>query len=288
LLACVSKNDEDVVRALWRYADHYPKDRLLSIDDFVTLRINWRDKAANVASICEELGFPSSAFVFVDDHPVERERVQTAFPDVWVLGEDPFSLRRTLLTDPRLQAAQITEESAARTDLVRAQLERDRQMNQAGDAAAFLEGLELVVTCDRPSGGPVLDRVRELLLRTTQFNTTGARPSADTLGARARGGEVFVCSAKDRFGDYGLVAAAVLEDEEIAAFVMSCRVIGLGVEQRFLAYVLDAAAERHASVVARIVETSRNGPSRHLYADAGFDYDGEAWRLSLARRRKTG
>ena len=111
LLACVSKNDEAVVRELWTYPDHYPRERLLTPDDFVTWRVNWTDKVENIRSIAEELGFALDAFLFIDDHPMERERVRQRLPDVEVWGEDPFALRRRLLTDPRLQVPRLTEEA---------------------------------------------------------------------------------------------------------------------------------------------------------------------------------
>ena len=100
VLACVSKNDEATVRALWRYGQPYPHHRLLSPEHFVCSRINWEDKAVNIQSIADELGFPLDAFIFVDDSPRERERIRQSLPDVTVLGDDLFSLRRTLLTDP--------------------------------------------------------------------------------------------------------------------------------------------------------------------------------------------
>ncbi|MGH6970501.1 MAG: HAD-IIIC family phosphatase, partial [Caulobacteraceae bacterium] len=101
LLAAVSKNDEATVRELWRYPDHYPKERLLTPDDFVTWRVNWNDKVENIGAIADELGFAPSAFLFIDDHPVERDRVRQRLPEVEVWGEDPFELRRRLLADPR-------------------------------------------------------------------------------------------------------------------------------------------------------------------------------------------
>jgi len=283
LLACVSKNDEALVRELWRYPDHYPKDRLLTLDDFVTVRINWEDKAANVRSIADELGFALDAFVFVDDHPVERERVRSALPGVEVLGEDPFALRRALLTDPRLQSARVTGESAARTTLVKSQLDRDRQRTSAADADSFLTSLEVVCSFDQPTDAERLTRVCELFQRTTQFNTTGAAFSLAQLMRRAEAGEVFIAHASDRFGDYGLVAAAVVDGGEIIAFAMSCRVIGLRVEHRFLTHVLDALSAEHAAVQGRIIPTARNGPVRHLYADNGFSETDGMWRLELRR-----
>jgi FkbH-like protein len=282
VLAAVSKNDEAVVRELWRYDDHYPADRLLTLDDFVTWRINWDDKAANIAAIAEELGFAADAFAFIDDHPVERERVRQALPGVDVLGEDPFALRRILLTDPRFQVLEVTAEAAQRTGLVKSQLARERQIAAAPDRADFLASLEVVSTCERVAAdGPLLARIGELFQRTTQFNTTGRVISAGELSARAGAGDVFAAHCRDRFGDYGLVAACVLEGGEIAGFVMSCRVIGLGVEHALMGVVLDALADRHGEALARIVETPRNGPVRNLYADHGFAFDGELWRRTL-------
>jgi FkbH-like protein len=279
VLACVSKNDEAVVRELWRYEDHYPAERLLTLDDFVTWRINWRDKAENIAAIAEELGFAHDAFAFIDDHSVERERVRQALPGIEVLGEDPFALRRILLADPRFQVLELSDEAAGRTPLVKAQLERGRGLAAAADPDAFLASLEVVATCERPGPeSPLLNRIAELFQRTTQFNATGRTFSAGELAGCAACGELFVAHGRDRFGDYGLVAACVTEGPEIAGFVMSCRVIGLKIEQALLAEVLEALAAEHPEAVARIVETARNGPVRNLYADAGFAFDGEAWR----------
>jgi FkbH-like protein len=279
LLACVSKNDEALVRELWTYPDHYPHDRLLTPDDFVTWRVNWEDKASNIASIAEELGFALDAFTFIDDHPVERERVRQALPAVQVLGEDPFAFRHILLTDPAFQVLKLTEESAARTDLVKAQLTRERGLASGGED--FLASLEVVTTCERPTEAARLTRVAELFQRTTQFNTTGRTFSDAELARAAEAGDVFVAYCKDRFGDYGLVAAAVLDGPEIAAFAMSCRVIGLKVEHQVLAFILDALADQHTEVLAQIVETNRNGPVRHLYADNGFRLEDRTWRRAL-------
>src|SRR6202042_3597724 len=124
LLACVSKNDEQTVRELWKYEPHYAGLKLLTPDDFVTWRVNWDDKVGNIQSIAKELGFAPEAFIFIDDSPVERERVQQRLPEVEVWGDNLFALRRKLLNDPRLQIAKITKESGNRTETMRAQLER--------------------------------------------------------------------------------------------------------------------------------------------------------------------
>ncbi len=213
---------------------------------------------------------------------MERERVRQALPEVEVWGEDLYGLRRRLLTDPRLQTPAVTGEAGLRTGLVKAQLGRDRQRTASTDGADFLRSLEVQVRTERAGAEAPLARVAELFARTTQFNTTGRRFGVGELAERAAAGDLFIAHARDRFGDYGLVAAAVLEGYEITGFVMSCRVIGLGVERALLAAVLDASG---ASLVARIVETDRNGPVRNLYADAGFHCEDGVWRRSLPLRR---
>ena len=287
VLACVSKNDESLVRSLWRYPKDYPLDRLLQPDDFVTWRVNWTDKPSNIASIMEKLGFAEDAFAFVDDNPLERERVRDAFPEMLVLGDNLFALRRQLLDHPRLQTPTITAEGAARTDLVKAQLERGRLRNAAHDETRFLAELEVQCLFTEPAEADTdaLVRVQELFERTTQFNTTGRRFSLGELVGKAAEGRVHTANVHDRFGAYGMAAAAVTAGDEIIGFAMSCRVIGLKVEQRFLNHILGRLSATCEHVQARIVETDRNGPARRLFADGGFESDDGVWRKRTPRSK---
>jgi len=285
VLACVSKNDEATVRELWKYPDHYPRQRLLALDDFVTWRINWNDKVDNIRSIADQLGFALDAFLFIDDHPIERDRVRKRLPEVEVWGENPFDLRRTLLDDPRLQQPRITAETAARTELVKAQLGRQQLRAETLDEAAYLASLNIQCRIERLAPDANFARIAELFQRTTQFNTTGRRFAAGELAALVSDPEAYVFSlhVADRFGDHGLVGAAVVTDDEIKGLVMSCRVLGLGVEHTFLQHILDAVKEKFDALVARIVETPRNIPVRNIYRDNGFvaEEDG-LWRLKCA------
>jgi FkbH-like protein len=285
LLACVSKNDEATVRALWHYGQPYPRHRLLAPDHFVCTRINWNDKAANIESIAQELGFPLDAFLFIDDSARERERIRQALPDVEVHGEDLFSLRRTLLTHPGLQPVRMTPESSRRSELVRAQLDRSRLRQAISDETAFIASLQVVATVERASPS-VLDRVRELIDRTTQFNATGSTFTDHDLRGiiAAPGGRVFTLRMRDRLADHGLVGAAIVMEGEILNFVLSCRVIGLGGERALLdTIVADARAAGHA-LTGRIIRTDRNIPVRKLYAGHGFVECGQgAWTMTPDR-----
>jgi FkbH-like protein len=270
VLACVSKNDETVVHELWKYPDQYPRERLLTLDDFVTHRINWKDKVENIQSIATELGFALDSFLFIDDNPLERDRVRQFLPEVEVWGDDLLGLRRDLLGDPRLQIARLTEESAKRTELVRAQLDRRRLQADAVDEKTYIASLQIQIRIERAAADAKLDRVEELFRRTTQFNATGRAFSVPQLQklAAAPNAMIFVLQVSDRFADHGLVGAAIVEDGEITGLVMSCRVLGMAVEHCFVRHLLEACgADR---LTARIVPTARNIPVRNIYRDNGF------------------
>jgi FkbH-like protein len=275
VLACVSKNDEATVRELWRYSSHYPRHRLLTPADFVTWRVNWSDKVENIRSIAAELGFAPETFLFIDDHPVERDRVRQRLPEVEVWGENLFDLRRRLLSDPRLQLPTITDEAARRTELVKAQLSRQQFHAETVSEADYVASLQVECRIERAGALTQLDRVEELLRRTTQFNTTGRVFSLAELQALAAEPSVFLFTlhVSDRFGDHGLVGAAAIVKGEISALVLSCRVLGLGVEHKFVQCIVNAAKAYGHAVTARIIETSRNAPVRNIYRDNGFTQD---------------
>jgi FkbH-like protein len=270
LLAAASRNDEAVVRQLWRWPEHYPKERLLTPDDFVTWRVGWGDKATSLREIAGQVGFAPSALLFIDDSAREREQVRAELPEVEIWGEDLYGLRRRLLEDPRLQRPRVTAEAAGRGDLVKAQLSRERLRAQAPDETAFRASLQIVCDVFR-AGDEDLPRVAELFARTTQFNTTGAKFPVSELAAAT----VYAMRVKDRLADHGLVGAAVVQGGEIVGFALSCRVIGLGVEQRLLSGVVAALGP----LAARHVETPRNGPARNLFRDGGFTLGSDGlWR----------
>ncbi|MGD0142687.1 MAG: HAD-IIIC family phosphatase [Rhizomicrobium sp.] len=284
VLVAVSKNDEQTVRGLWKYPEHYPRDRLLTPEDFVTWRVNWTDKVENIRSVAQELGFALSSFVFIDDHPVERERVQRQLPEIEVWGENLFALRRMLLADPRLQLPAATDESKNRTELVRAQLDRSKLQSSSHDERAFVDSLAIQCDVRRLRDDSQIQRVQELFARTTQFNATGRKFSAAELTGflSSDSAAVFAMTVRDRFGDQGLVGAAVVLEGEIVGFALSCRVIGLGVERTFLDFILSDLSARHSHVTGRIVETSRNTAVRSLYRDYGFALQGSGvWQFAL-------
>ena len=127
--------------------------------------------------------------------------------------------------------------------------------------------------------------------KTNQFNATTRRyqtPDMERfLGSPAH--HVYALDVADRFGDHGLVGAAIVAEEagawRIDSVLLSCRAMGLSVETVLLKRISDAARGRGVSrLVGEFIPTKKNGPTADFYSRHGFRLDGEtsgaqAWSL---------
>jgi FkbH-like protein len=254
LLGIVSKNEETRATEILRQVH----GGQLTVSDFAIHRINWRPKADNIEEILGEVNLLPRSVVFIDDNPVERASVKAAFPDMRVIGENPYLWRRILLWSPETQVASITAESASRTAMVQAQVEREQQRKQL-TRDDFLASLDVNLTLTEVASLSHQDfpRLLELINKTNQFNTTGQRRTFqecdDFIG---RGGRFWTMRVQDRYTSYGLVGVLATLDNSITQFVMSCRVVGLDVEFAAVAGLIQKMRARStANITASLIET---------------------------------
>jgi FkbH-like protein len=270
LLALNSKNNEADARAVF---DTRP-EMILRWNDFAARRVNWQDKAENLASIASDLSLGIDSFVFADDSPVECERIRAAFPEVEVveLTEEPARLVDALLDCPGFDVLSLTDEDRLRMASYRSETERSTLREATGDYHAFLRSLSLeidIAPCDDGS----FERLHQLLLKTNQFHLTLERPTQTELAARR--GRLFSIRLRDRFGDYGIIGVleiVVRRDAfEIVNLALSCRALGRLVEETVLAFVAEVArAAGAAAITARSVVGPRNQPAMDFLEKAGF------------------
>ena len=86
---------------------------------------------------------------------------------------------------------------------------------------------------------------------------------------------VFYVSASDRFGDHGIIALAFIykgkEDWRIDPLMMSCRVIGRGIEDAFLYMIAQAAKKTGVKTLSvNFIPSDKNQPARN-FVDRYFD-----------------
>jgi FkbH-like protein len=117
-----------------------------------------------------------------------------------------------------------------------------------------------------------MNRALELFNKTNQFNTTGARYTLEQCHQRLTTGyELHVVHAKDRFTQYGLIGGAWVRGNYVEHLVLSCRALGLGIEEALLAQIAhQLAAKGEKTLLGRLVPTEANLACRQVYAKNGF------------------
>lgn len=285
LLAIASKNEEaDALAVL----DTHPEMRIRR-DHVAAWRIGWSDKASSIRELAEELGLSLEQTVFLDDNPAERAWVRSQLPEVAVpeLPEEVTAWGPLLRSLRDFDGVTWTAEDRSRTRMYREEAGRRELRGRTATLEEFYAGLEMEAAI-----GPVRDsdiaRVAQLTQRTNQFNLTTRRHDEASLRAlRARpDAAVYGLRLRDRFGDSGLVGAAIVlreaGDAALDTFLLSCRVLGRTVESAFLAWI--AGVERRAgarALRAWFRPTARNAPAADFLPKSGFMQQGDEWRLAL-------
>jgi FkbH-like protein len=291
LLAIASKNDHADAESV--LTDH--PMMILRPDDFAAMRIEWDDKVTSLRSIADELSLGLESFVFVDDNPVERALVAEHLPEVAVV-EVPT--RPELLADwfvrdvafPYFARLRILDADRAKTEQYRTRSKRVAVAAQAPDLHAFLAGLDIRLDL-RVDDEFLVERAAQMTQKTNQFNLTMRRctPAEILEWVQDAQHAVVTLGYQDRFGDEGVVGLAVLDraNAELPLFLLSCRVIGRGVEDRLLDRVEEVARETGLGAIeCTFVPTVRNGvaaaflPARGwtAMADEAAQHRGEAVR----------
>jgi hypothetical protein len=159
--------------------------------------------------------------------------------------------------------------------MYREHAERQGFQDQTLSLKEFIEGLQLRVEISDATAGQ-LGRVAQLTVRTNQFNFTTIRRSEHELMeflGRDRAACLTVRGA-DRFGDYGLVGALLYEADAdrfiVDTFLLSCRVLGRGVEYTVLSHLGQRAVRENKKFVElTCLPTERNLPAREFLQRIG-------------------
>jgi FkbH-like protein len=274
ILAVCSKNDE--ANALAPFTSH--PEMILKREHIACFVANWTDKATNLRSIAKQLNIGLDALVFVDDNPAERAIIRQELPLVHVpeLPDEPSAFVTTLAAAGYFEGLRLTDDDRARASQYQANAERDRLKDSATDMDSYLQSLRMTLTAG-PFDAMNLARIVQLINKTNQFNLMTERLTEAEVLARMNDPRWLTLYARltDRFGDNGLIAVLMARIENSAAIIetwlMSCRVLGRGVEQACL-NLLAAAAEAHGAkrLIGQYRPTEKNNMVRDLYPSLGF------------------
>ncbi len=276
LLAIVSKNNPaDVEEAFLLRA----ADLGLSLSDFTVGKIGWNEKSDALRELAAELSLGLDSFVFVDDNPVECEAIRQQLPEVAVVqasADAPWTLVPQLEAAGLFDVVMVSEDDLKRAGEYHAQAQRQALSHGAGSRDEFLGSLDIVCTFLPATEAP-LSRSVQLLGKTNQFNLTSRRHTAADVQrfAELPGGQALAVRVRDRFGDAGVVGLLLARTEgtvcRIDSLLLSCRVIGRGIETALLAMAAADAWEHGAQwLVGEYIESKKNAPCASFFADHGF------------------
>ena len=265
LLCLCSRNNPADVEAVFRTHPCMP----LHDEHLICSRVNWHSKSANLVSLSEELGLSLDSFIFVDDSAMECAEVKAQCPAVLALQlpQTDAEFAHFLAHLWAFDKADITSDGRRRTQQYKENQARSKALEGAADLAQFLAALQLQVTV-RPMESAQAPRVAELTQRTNQFNLTTIRRSASEIQSLLELGDsqIRVVDVRDRFGDYGLVGTVFFRSDgealDVDTFLLSCRVLGRGVEHAVsneLGRIARAAGL--SKIVLRYRKTARNAPA---------------------------
>jgi FkbH-like protein len=276
ILAVSSKNDE--ANALEPF-DRHP-EMLLRRGDIACFRANWQDKAANIRAIAQDLNIGLDSLVFLDDNPFERNLVREQLPMVAVPevpDDDPALVPGVLADAGYFESLGITREDRERTAQYQENRARDQLRASATDIEAYLRQLEMRLLWNR-FDEIGLQRVVQLINKTNQFNLTTRRHTEADVRAIMADPLAFGLQIRllDRFGDNGIIAIVIGRmnadrDLLIDTWLMSCRVLGRGVETATLNLVAAQASGLGAArLIGHYLPTAKNGMVREHYTKLGF------------------
>jgi FkbH-like protein len=248
--------------------------------DIVAHRINWRPKWIGIQEICEELSLALESVLFIDDNPVEREAVHRNLPAVKVLDlpSDPAGFADSVKSCIWLESVIVTKEDLRRVKGYqhRAKIENGRR--KAANLDDFYASLGMKLHLHQLSDGNIA-RAAQLCQKTNQFNTTTTRYNQrDLRNLVQAGADVIMIGLEDKTSELENIGLLILKPSDerqgwgsVDNYLLSCRILGRGVETSVLYWALARARARGwKGLHGRIIETERNTPARQIFRDAGF------------------
>lgn len=196
-------------------------------DLFVFPSINWESKGPQLKEKLDKMALRPVNVLFLDDNPSNLGEAKHYLPDIQVGGPEliPDLIRQVNSLEKKdVQHKRLAQYKVLET--------KDIASKSYANSEAFLydSNIQVEVHCDCLNQ---IQRIHELLLRSNQLNYTKNRISIEELESILSNPE-YACgyvTAKDRFGDYGIVGFFAKKGDRLEHFLFSCRTMGQKIEQ---------------------------------------------------------
>lgn len=274
LLAVVSKNNMEEAIEIIKNNPHM----ILKFEDFISIKINWKQKDINISEIAQELNLSLDSFVFIDDNPTERELVKTLLPAVEV---PDFPKQIEQLPEFALQVYNqffkkliFSKEDEIKTEQYQANLKRNEMKQNSSDFTSYLKNLHIEIK--EVNAAENTERLYQLLNKTNQFNLTTKRYTYNEINEllHNKNNFVYLFEVSDKFGNNGVTAVVIVKIEDIPmieSFVLSCRIMGKYIENYILDVVEQDIKKRGFHLLDAVyIRTNKNTPVEFFYDNLNY------------------
>jgi FkbH-like protein len=238
--------------------------------------------------MASELRLGLDSFVFLDDNPAERSAVREELPEVVVpeISGEPSESIAALERGLYFQAIRLTSEDVTRSASYSASAQQELRA-RSGNLDQYLADLRMQIE-QGPVDAESSVRVTQLINKTNQFNLTTKRYSQEEVQRRMASASYWSrwYRLRDRFADHGLIGVLLAQIADRAwivdTWLMSCRVIGRGVEAFMFRDMVECARRSGAERLrAHYLPTAKNKLVEDLLPRFGFIATGNAGEFVL-------
>jgi len=276
IIALCSKNNEADV---WEVFRKHP-DMILKEAHIAVAQINWQDKAANLRQIATDLNIGLDSIVFMDDSEFEINLIRQVLPEIEAIhlpANKAIEYRSILSSCGLFDTLTISDEDRMRGAMYKAETHRKKMMVQITDMNEYYKSLGMIVEI-RFADEFSLPRIAQLTQKTNQFNLTTRRYSEADIKtlAESETADVLYVKLQDNYGDSGIVGVCILKYHERRAIcdtlLLSCRVLGRGVEDAFLIHAEKLAFKKDCvDIIGEYYKTKKNAQVENFYGNKGFE-----------------
>jgi len=285
LLAINSKNTEDIVLETMKKHPYM----ILKPEHFISMKINWNNKAQNMKEIADEINISLDSLVFLDDSEFEREIISSQFPEIYVpalpkdFSEYPNFIRQLNIFD----FLNLTGDDFARNKMYKSNIQRDKLRKSTMNIEDFYFSLDMEATINKITPFQV-PRIAQMTQKTNQFNLRTQRYTESDIKRfmEDENHDVYFLSLADKFGNNGIVGTAIVNLDGgtafIDSFIFSCRALGRTAETALLNFLIDDVEKKGIQKLeGEYLSTKKNMPCKDFYKDHGFKEENGKWHISL-------
>jgi len=269
LCLCSKNNTNDVEEAFQR------KNMPLKWDDFIIKKVNWNEKSQNISEISKELNLGEDSLIFIDDNNFEINIVRefTKVNSIFLFKND-YDFLLEITSQYTFRRKQILSDDKTKTNQYQVEVLRKEEKSRYNNIDDFVESLSIKMKIFLNDHSDI-NRLSQMTEKTNQFNFNKKPFTKQQLETWMNTNLVYSLKVSDKYGDYGTVGLMLISVEEkkatIENYLLSCRVLGKKIEQKFLLTIEDYLLQ-NGIIINKIYfkESEKNLPAKTFIKETKY------------------